>query len=211
MELSLSEQVVRLLLAAAAGMAIGLEREWREKAAGFRTLALVSLGAAAFVLLGFDFAADGPGRVAAGVITGVGFLGAGAILREHGEVMGLTTAAAVWMAAALGMSAGAGEFELTYLGLLIALAVLLLSPFVDLTPVVRDSRLYSVVYRSGAWDAEELSATLREAGLVVTPVKISVDGTRTAAIWRATGRPVRHERAITLLLSDESVESLEVS
>lgn len=206
-----SEQVIRLILAAAVGMAIGLEREWREKAAGFRTLALVSLGSAAFMLLAANLVPDGSGRVAAGVITGIGFLGAGAILREHGEVLGLTTAAAVWMAAALGMAAAAGAVGLTLVGLAVALVVLLLSSFVDLTPVVRDSRLYDITYASTGWDTNRMSETIRHAGLLVSPVRIHIDKERSTAVWRATGSPARHERAIALLLEDETVVSLDVT
>lgn len=207
----LTEQLIRLVFAAAAGMAIGLEREWREKAAGFRTLALVSLGSAAFMLLGAELVPDGAGRVAAGIITGVGFLGAGAILREHGEVLGLTTAATVWMAAALGMMAAAGQEELMLVSLVLALGVLLLSPFVDLTPVQRDSRLYTVTYRARGWEADRFADALASAGLIVSPVRIAVGSGETVVVWRATGTPARHEESIALLSSDDDVISFEVA
>jgi putative Mg2+ transporter-C (MgtC) family protein len=104
---------VRLLLAAILGATIGLEREIHDHPAGMRTHLLVSLGSAAFTILSISaFPAPGsdPARVAAQIVTGIGFLGAGAILKEGVSIHGLTTAASLWVAAALGMAAGAGAW-----------------------------------------------------------------------------------------------------
>ena len=96
------------------GAVVGLERERRGHAAGFRTMAMVSSGSCLFTLLGAALFASGidPTRIAAQVVTGVGFLGAGAILREGGGVKGLTTAATIWVVAAIGMAAGFGVYVL---------------------------------------------------------------------------------------------------
>ena len=105
--------LLRLLLACGLGMAIGVEREMAGKPAGFRTHALVCLGAALFALVSiyaFETGADSA-RVAAGVVTGVGFLGAGAIfLQKEGAVAGLTTAATIWTVAAIGLAAATGLY-----------------------------------------------------------------------------------------------------
>ncbi len=96
------------------GAMVGLEREHRGHQAGFRTMAMVSAGSCLFTLLGaslFPGATD-PTRIAAQVVTGVGFLGAGAILREGANVRGLTTAAMIWVVAAIGMAAGFGAYVL---------------------------------------------------------------------------------------------------
>jgi putative Mg2+ transporter-C (MgtC) family protein len=120
-ELSSLESLARLALAAALGGAIGLERELRDHEAGLRTHMLVSLGAALFTLVsayawtGWTFsAASGvtldPTRIAAQIVSGIGFLGAGAIIVRGISVKGLTTAASVWVVAAVGMAAGAGFY-----------------------------------------------------------------------------------------------------
>jgi putative Mg2+ transporter-C (MgtC) family protein len=104
---------LRLLLAAFLGAAIGLEREIHAHPAGMRTHLLVALGSAGFTILSISaFPAPGadPARVAAQIVTGIGFLGAGAILKEGLSIHGLTTAASLWVAAALGMAAGAGAW-----------------------------------------------------------------------------------------------------
>ena len=111
---------VRLALAVALGAAIGAEREFRDKAAGVTTHALVSLGASLFALVSVDAFGGGtdPSRVAAQIVTGVGFLGAGAIIRSGVSVRGLTTAASLWVTAAVGTACGIG-----YLGPAVGAAV----------------------------------------------------------------------------------------
>jgi len=105
------EMSLRLLLAAGLGGLIGLEREMSGKPAGYRTLMLVSLGACLFTILSDVFGSTSdPSRIAAGVVVGVGFLGGGTIWRTEGLVAGLTTAAAIWAAAAVGLAVGGGEY-----------------------------------------------------------------------------------------------------
>src|SRR5258706_13392251 len=94
----------RLLLAAGLGAALGLEREYRQKPAGLRTNILIGLGAALFTILSTLMGHD-TDRVAAQIVTGIGFLGGGAILRRGSAVQGMTTAATIWVNAAIGMSA----------------------------------------------------------------------------------------------------------
>ena len=107
------ELAARLLAAAILGAAVGIERERRSHPAGMRTHLLVSVGSAAFTVLSIEaFSAPGadPGRIAAQIVTGIGFLGAGAILKDRGSIKGLTTAASLWVVAAIGMASGAGAY-----------------------------------------------------------------------------------------------------
>ena len=126
-DISLAEIAIRLVVAAALSGAVGLEREWRERAAGLRTHMLVGVGSALFTLVsayGFnDFLVGGsnvvradPSRIAAQIVTGIGFLGAGAILRQGLTIRGLTTAAGLWVVAAIGMAVGAGYYSGALLG-----------------------------------------------------------------------------------------------
>ena len=122
----------RLAAAAGLGAAIGLERELDEKAAGLRTHMLVSLGSALFTMVGAygfeDFAKSGattdPSRIAAQVVTGIGFLGAGVIFRQGFTVRGLTTAASLWVVAAVGMASGAGFWKGAVVGTVVGIASL---------------------------------------------------------------------------------------
>lgn len=121
--------LLRLIAAIAGGAIIGLERELHDKPAGFRTNILICLGAALFTLLSVRLAEFGTlvdrSRIAAQVVTGVGFLGAGAIIQFRGNVIGLTTAATIWTVASVGMAFGAGFFALGAASTVLATAVLL--------------------------------------------------------------------------------------
>jgi putative Mg2+ transporter-C (MgtC) family protein len=115
--LPLSTLISRLLWAAVLGAAIGVERSIRKRPAGMRTSVCVCLGAALFTILSAEFAkATGDTsttRIASNIVQGIGFLGAGVILRERGSVVGLTTAATIFVEAAIGMGAGAGFFRIS--------------------------------------------------------------------------------------------------
>jgi len=127
------DMVLRLLLAGGLGAVLGTEREFRRKPAGLRTNILIAIGAALFTMTSIVFAGSGGSsdRVAAQIVTGIGFLGAGAILRFRGSVHGMTTAATIWVNAAIGMTAGVGAFSLAVAATAITLIVLLVLPFIE--------------------------------------------------------------------------------
>lgn len=133
-ELPLWEEILRLLAAALAGAIVGLDREAKSRPAGFRTNTLVALGSAAFTLIALMLVRDltddaglenvDPTRIIAYIISGVGFLGAGAIIQARGQVLGLTTAAGIWVVASIGMAFGAGYYVLGSITLAVAMIVL---------------------------------------------------------------------------------------
>ena len=122
------DDVLSIILAVVFGGAIGLEREIKGKAAGLRTNVLICVGAAVFTMISKHMAAgqqDSLTRIAAGVVTGIGFLGAGAIIQDRGGVHGMTTAATIWLVASVGMACGAGFYGLAAISTLIAILVLM--------------------------------------------------------------------------------------
>jgi putative Mg2+ transporter-C (MgtC) family protein len=124
---------LRLLLAAGLGAAIGLEREYRQKPAGLRTNILIAVGSALFTMLSglMGHEAGTADRIAAQIVTGIGFLGGGAILRSRNSVHGMTTAATIWVNAAIGMAAGAGHFVLATFAAALTLVVLAVLPPIE--------------------------------------------------------------------------------
>lgn len=119
------EPLARLLLAVVLAAAVGWEREKRGRPAGFRTYIMVGLGAAMFTLVSvYAFPGSDPARVAAQVVTGVGFLGAGTIFQRQTDVHGLTTAAGLWAVAAIAMAAAAGLYAVAIAGAVLALIIL---------------------------------------------------------------------------------------
>ena len=122
------EMVLRILLAIALGGIIGFQRSKAEKPAGLRDITLICAGAALFTVVSiYGFGVADQARVAAGIVTGIGFLGAGAIIRRsEGGVKGMTTAATIWVAAGIGMATGSGMYIIASVTALLVLSVLLL-------------------------------------------------------------------------------------
>lgn len=204
--LTWQDLVVRMAVAAGAGMLIGLEREWREKSAGFRTITLVAVGTATFMLAAVAVAPDESVRMMAGISTGIGFLGAGAIIQSRGTVHGLTTAATVWMAAALGATAALGLFGLTAVGVLFTLVVLTLMSFVPVERIQRHVRTYDVDFRRTVAMSRAMSPEpMPRAGLSATFLTVRVEEDRVSTSWLVEGTKQSHERAIELLNTDEDV------
>jgi putative Mg2+ transporter-C (MgtC) family protein len=122
-----TSDIVPVLLAVGCGAVIGLERQLKHKAAGLRTNILICLGAAVFTIISREMASgsqDSITRIAAQIVTGVGFLGAGAVIQDRGGVHGLTTAATIWLVASIGMACGARFYGLAIFSTILALVVL---------------------------------------------------------------------------------------
>jgi putative Mg2+ transporter-C (MgtC) family protein len=125
------DDALHLLIALLCGAAIGFERQWRQRLAGLRTNTLVSLGAAIFVVFAAQFTDENPTRVAAQVVTGIGFLGAGVISKEGANVRGLNTAATLWCSGAVGLLAGAGYWRHAILAVILVTSInLFLRPLI---------------------------------------------------------------------------------
>lgn len=124
-------EIYQLLLALLIGAIIGTEREYRSKSAGLRTMIMVSLASCLFTMLSLRIGVENPDRLAANILTGLGFLGAGVIFKDDNRISGITTATTIWMVAALGMAVGAGYFFLSLLGTVLVLIVLIFLVYVQ--------------------------------------------------------------------------------
>ena len=113
----------RLFLAIALGALIGFERELKHRPAGLRTHMLVSLGATVFTIISLSFDIE-PSRIAAGIVTGIGFLGAGSIIAQKGHIRGITSAATLWVVAGIGLSIGVGQYVIAIVSSLLVFAIL---------------------------------------------------------------------------------------
>jgi putative Mg2+ transporter-C (MgtC) family protein len=123
---SIGEDILKLLAALLCGAIIGAEREYKTKSAGFRTVILIMVGATLFTIVSSIMGKDtDPGRIASNIVTGIGFIGAGAIFKEGNFVKGLTTSAVIWISAAIGMSIGIGQYEFAFLSMCIVMFVLI--------------------------------------------------------------------------------------
>jgi putative Mg2+ transporter-C (MgtC) family protein len=219
-ELSLAELALRIGLAAGLGAAIGLERELREREAGLRTHLLVSLGAALFTLVSAYGWSDwrfstpegivfDPTRIAAQIVTGVGFLGAGAIIRQGLTVRGLTTAATLWAVAAIGMAAGAGYYSaaiLTTAVVLVSLWPLRVLAFKLFTRLRPEERPLEIELASGA-SAQPLLAAVEELGAEVESFQLEQSRDGRLVVLRAAF-PEGAAKALTRLADLEDVRAV---
>ena len=117
------ETIFRLALAIALGGLIGFERELKHRPAGLRTHMLVSLGATVFTIISLSFDVE-PSRIAAGIVTGIGFLGAGSIIAQKGHIRGITSAATLWVVAGIGLSIGVGQYIIAIITALFVFVIL---------------------------------------------------------------------------------------
>ena len=190
-QLGWPEVLLRLFVAAALGGLVGLERELRERQAGLRTHLVVSVGAALFTLVsayGFHsvlsqgrIVAD-PTRIAAQIVSGIGFLGAGAIIRQGLSVRGLTTAATLWLVAAIGMASGAGYWDaalIATLGALITLGPLRIAAYRVISRFRPDLDRLLVDIPAGGSPAPIIDAIERNGGRVIS-LEVTQEGDRRA-------------------------------
>jgi putative Mg2+ transporter-C (MgtC) family protein len=204
------EDIVKLLLAIAVGGLIGAEREFRDKSAGFRTLIFICLGSTLFTIFSDKFAHDGdPARIAAQIVTGVGFLGAGVILRDRGRIVGLTTAAMIWLAAAFGMGIGSGNYAVTLAGTAFTVVVLWTFPTLEgWINHIRTNEYYEIVcqYTPGRYD--ELLALTKEFQLYVLATKYNRINQDLDVHLVLRGRPVQQAAFMGRLVADPTIKEV---
>ncbi len=209
-----SEDIIKLLLAIFVGGLVGAEREYRDKAAGFRTMIFICVGSALFTMFSLKIArpTSDPARIAAQIVSGVGFLGAGTILRESGrQVIGLTTAATIWLVAALGMGIGDGEYEITLLGTGFVLVVLWVFPYFERwIDNHRHTDIYEIVCSYAPGRYEEIEALFHECGLTAFERKRGKKGDDMIVVWEVRGTPRSHTELSARLYAHPAVKEFHV-
>lgn len=202
----MGEDILKLVLAVLVGGVIGTEREFRDKSAGFRTMIFVTFGATLFTMLSFHFL-DNSARVAANIVTGIGFLGAGAILRgDGGKIAGLTTASTIWLVAALGMGIGSGLYLLVGASTLIVLLVLWVFPlFEHWLDNLRDSHVYCLAMSLDYARQNPVEEIFRSCGVRVYKQSISKQGGQVRYTLQTIGRRYCHRQLISRLMDDDEI------
>jgi putative Mg2+ transporter-C (MgtC) family protein len=203
-------EILKLFLSVLMGSILGIEREIRGKSAGFRTLALICFGATLFTiasyLLGVEANRD---RIAANIITGVGFLGAGVIFRNNSSVTGITTAASIWIAAALGMMLGIGEYLLAGISLILALMILYTLDFIQFW--IDDAfqhRSYNVIFRT-TYDITPFTDRSKALNLTLNKLKILRSDTQIVLEFEIYGKESNLHQFNQWLIENQSILSFQ--
>ena len=208
----LIQNMIRICMAVLVGGLIGAEREYQDKAAGFRTIILITVGSALFTI--FSASMD-PGftktRIAANIVTGIGFLGAGAIVREGGRIGGLTTAATIWLSAALGLGIGAGEIYFSMGAAAITMLVLLVFPrFESFIDRVREARFYRITVGANDFRGiEKVEKSLTACSLRVIDHHQTKNEKAIIGTWKTIGAPGNQEKFVQMMLKDKNIKELD--
>lgn len=183
------EDMVAMIVSIICGGAIGFEREYKNKSAGFRTIILISLGSTIFTIVSrHGVGADD--RISANIITGIGFIGAGVIFKDKISVRGLTTAAVIWTSAAIGMTTGIGYHALALCLTIITLGVLLMVTKVErMIAQLQKEQLISVTFRDPEFDQiQQLENTLNTKGLALERLEIAKENNHLMVTFKVSGK-----------------------
>jgi putative Mg2+ transporter-C (MgtC) family protein len=198
----------KLLLAVLIGGAIGIERELRSKSAGFRTIILICLGATLFTIFSQVLGGSGNAdRIASNVVVGIGFLGAGVIFRsENNRVNGITTAASIWLSAALGVGIGCGYYAASVSGCILVIAVLFLFSFFDrFLERLNQLRIYKITFTYEEDQQHRYEEVMKKYGLSIKSRAQTKAGNIVSGAWTVTGKEKNHHEFIEHILNDKAV------
>ena len=205
------ELLVQLVLAVILGGAVGLERELKGKPAGLRTNILICLGATLFTVLSYRLGSGvgDPGRVAAQVLTGVGFIGAGTILHMRGAVTGLTSAATIWVVAAIGMAVGArGYIEAMGATLVVMVVLAGLGPVEHLVAQQATHGHLIIHCRPEASALDELEALVRRTGLEIDRTQSRMENVDLVVEFDLRGPKRLHDQLLIAIVHQPGVRSV---
>jgi putative Mg2+ transporter-C (MgtC) family protein len=203
-----TEILLKLLVAILIGGIIGAEREYRNKSAGLRTMMLICLGATLFTLFSIEVTVDSPDRIASNIVVGIGFVGAGVIFRGGNGVNGITTAATIWVTAALGMGVGAGHVWIALAGCIALVGVLSLFTILErYMDRVNNQHDYKIVFDSvQGKDLDYYDRLLKQYHLSFSKGIRSKTGNIFCGEWHAQGKEKNHQLFIDHVLKDVSVK-----
>lgn len=202
------QYLTSVLLAALVGALIGLEREYHDKTAGLRTMILVATGSALFTILSQVIGgAIDPARVAAALVSGIGFLGAGAIIKAGMNIRGLTTAATIWLVASLGMGMGAEQYALTFAITFFVLLVLWILPFVERRiDAMHQFMPFNIITHNHDDCEQQIIDILNEEGIKYVSLERSKEfGHQRKISIMAKNTPAKHEALARRLANAEVV------
>ena len=202
---SIQNELLLIFISVILGLFIGTEREYRNKSAGLRTFILVCFGSCLFTILSIKIGVENPDRIAANIITGIGFLGAGVIFKGDNKIEGITTATTIWATASIGMAVGSGYVYLSLLGTVLILLILnsltYLQNFIDNNHKIREYKIAVVSSK----DIEHCEDLFKSHHLKFIIAKQQYTQGNLATSWILTGKNTNHEALIKSLMNDEKI------
>jgi putative Mg2+ transporter-C (MgtC) family protein len=205
----MDHDIYKMLMAVAIGAVIGTEREYRSKSAGLRTMIMVSLASCVFTIMSIRIGVENPDRLAANILTGLGFLGAGVIFRDENRISGITTATTIWMVAALGMAVGAGYDYLAIFGTGLVLAILIFLVYVqNQIENIHQARNYRILCEYQDETLDKYEALFKEFDMKILRGVQNKTEKRIIGRWVLIGSVQNHKKLTTYLLLDPDIKEL---
>ncbi len=206
-----SEDIIKIVASMLAGSIIGAEREYKSKNAGFRTITLITIGATLFTMLSKQIANGTDYHVVGNIVVGVGFLGAGAIFKDGSNISGLTTAATIWISAAIGMAIGAGAYPFAFITLVAILIILLgFSGIQSIIDNRNTERYYKISIKNQAESFLLIKIFIKECHLQSRQVNLSKIDDKLRYTYKISGSIHKHEQFETLLSSSSEILAFDV-
>ncbi|WP_411897902.1 MgtC/SapB family protein [Elizabethkingia occulta] len=206
-KLPVQNELLLIIISVIIGLIIGAEREYRNKSAGLRTFILVCFGSCLFTILSVKIGVENPDRLAANIITGIGFLGAGVIFKDDNKIGGITTATTIWATASLGMCVGSGYVYLALLGTALVMAILsLLTYLQDYIDNHHKIREYKITTSSQS-DFAYCESIFKKHHLSFIITRQQYGQGVLATTWRLSGKNRQHLALIQQLMDDEKITS----
>ena len=202
------EIFLRFLLAALWGGMVGIEREYRSKSAGFRTMIMISIGSCLFTMLSVRIGMPGnPDRIASNIVTGIGFLGAGVIFYGQNKINGITTAATIWAVAAVGMGIGNGHYFAAGCASILILLVLTILPYIErMIDRLNKSRNYSISCTYTESAQHHYETLLKKSRLRLRVIGYSREGNDLSVTGEVDGHLRNHDAFIHAICDDKSIK-----
>jgi putative Mg2+ transporter-C (MgtC) family protein len=202
-----NELIIRFALAILWGGIIGAERQYRSKSAGFRTMIMISLGACFFTIISNLIGGVNNGdRIASNIVSGIGFLGAGVIFRGDNRVNGITTAATIWVVAAVGMGIGAGYYFAAACSSVLMILILAILPYLErYIDELNQSKEYSVVTNYSDNAVHEIEKILKASKVKFRLIRINKVDDKVNFEWEIQAHKKRHEALSNKLMSNQMV------
>ncbi len=202
-----NELIIRFALAILWGGIIGAEREYRSKSAGFRTMIMISLGACFFTIISKLIGGDVNGdRIAANIVSGIGFLGAGVIFKGDNRVNGITTAATIWVVSAVGMGIGAGYYFAAGCSSILMILILAILPYLEkFIDELNQLKIYSIktVYHEGSM--QQIESIFNELGVKFRLISINKSGNQVDFEWEIQARKTKQESLYVRLMKNDLI------
>ena len=205
-----AEHIIQIVAAFIAGGLLGLEREYHSKPAGFRTMILISVGSCLFTILSTSFITN-PDRIASNIITGIGFIWAGVVFKEGINVRGITSAATIWMAAAIGMCIGLKFYGLAAMvSVLVLIVLIVLSRLEEAFDNLHQVKQYKIRFKAYEYSVEELEAELEKIDVYFVRYKITKQHDEVIADYKVEAIQSKRETVNRFLINNRNITGFEV-